>query len=176
MFATLCTNIVLIVFHLPKLFLVILISAQVVQAHLLIWLSFPLNLVCAVVLPCILPLGTSDHYGFELALKRKLPSVYKTQPRTIWRYDHADFQTANELLETVTGNLSLWMILMWPGKTGRPNLCQSWTTSSQKEPTMTIKELTKSICARNLAYKRAKRTGASQHFLSISVKEMKLSN
>ena len=47
------------------------------------------------------PLGTSDHYGFELALKWKLPNVSKTQPRTIWRYDHADFQTANELLETV---------------------------------------------------------------------------
>ena len=25
----------------------------------------------------------------------------KTQPRTIWRYNHADFQIANELFETV---------------------------------------------------------------------------
>ena len=43
------------------------------------------------------PLGTSDHYRFELALKWMFPSLSKTRPRTIWRYDHADFQTVNEL-------------------------------------------------------------------------------
>ena len=47
LFANLCTNIVLIVFHLPKLYSFL---AQVVQAHLLIWLSFPVNLVCAAAL------------------------------------------------------------------------------------------------------------------------------
>ena len=54
------------------------------------------------------PLGNSDHYEFELSLKWKLPNLSQTQLRirTIWRNDHADFETANELLRLLTGNLS----------------------------------------------------------------------
>ena len=78
----------------------------------------------------------------------------------------------------LTGNLSLWMILMWTGKTGRSDLCRSWT-SVYRKPHFTAKkylpwlskELNKSIiCVRKLAYKSAKKTGASQHFLSYKRK------
>ena len=143
-----------------------------VQAHLLIWLSFPVNLVCAVVL------GTSDHYGFELALKWKLPNVSKTQPRTIWRYDHADFQIANELFETVD-----WESLIvddidvdwrnWEIKfmSIMDQYVQKTTLPAKKYLPWLSKELTKSIRVRKLAYKSARRIGASRHFLSYNRKK-----
>ena len=49
----------------------------------------------------ISPLSTSDHYGFELSLNWKLTKLSTSHSRTIKRYDHADFETANELLEMV---------------------------------------------------------------------------
>ena len=118
------------------------------------------------------PLGTSDHCGLELSLKWKVLNLSKQ--RIVWRYDHADFQTANELLETVNWNFSWKVTLMW---LERQNLCLSWTSVCQKTTIPTkrnlswlSKELTKSICARNLAYKCAKKTGALQHFLSYKCK------
>ena len=36
-----------------------------------------------------------------MSVKWKLPNLLKTHPRTIWRYAHADFQAANQLLEAV---------------------------------------------------------------------------
>ena len=118
-------------------------------------------------------LMTSSHTVIVHQLKWKLPSVPKTQPRTIWRYDHADFQTANELLENVD-----WESLIvddidvawqnWETKfMSIMDQCVPKTTlPAKKNLPWLSKELTKSIRARNSAYKRAKRTRASQHFLS----------
>ena len=143
-----------------------------VQAHLIIDLAFISCQSSLCSCSTILPLGTSDHYGFELALKWKLPSVSKTQPITIWRYDHADFQIANELLETVD-----WESLIvddidvawqnWEIKfMSIMDQCVPETTLPAKKylPWLS-KELTKSIHV-----KCAKRTGASQHFLSYKRK------
>ena len=93
------------------------------------------------------------------------------------RYDHADFQTANELLETVD-----WESLIvddidvawqnWETKfMSIMNQCVLKTTiPTKKNLPWLLKELNKSIRARNVAYKRAKRTGASQLFLSYKRK------
>ena len=45
------------------------------------------------------PLGTSDHNGVQLSLKWKTNNPVRTKTKEIWRYNLADFETANSILE-----------------------------------------------------------------------------
>lgn len=165
----------LIVFHLLKLYLPILISAQVAMVHILIDLAFIScwsNLHSCSTIP---PLGTSDHFGVELSLiKWELPNLSKTRPRKVWRYDH-DFQTANELLETVD-----WESLIvddidvaWQNweKTFMNIMDQcvpKTTLPAKKNLPWLSKELTKSVP--ETWHTNMQRTVASLHFLSYKRK------
>ena len=62
----------------------------------LVLLSAPSQLVRCEVIP---PLGNSDHNGINLLVKcfRNPPPV-KSRKRTIWRYSHADFDQAHNLI------------------------------------------------------------------------------
>ena len=45
------------------------------------------------------PISNSDHNGLILKWSRKLLPYYaKPTSRTVWKYSHADFEKANELL------------------------------------------------------------------------------
>ena len=46
-------------------------------------------------------LGNSDHQGVYISLKCQLPTPYvqHTGNRTIWRYGHADFNRASQMLD-----------------------------------------------------------------------------
>ena len=45
------------------------------------------------------PLGSSDHLGVHLALKRSIICSAPSDQWTIWRYKYADYEKAAELLE-----------------------------------------------------------------------------
>jgi hypothetical protein len=47
------------------------------------------------------PLGTSDHYGLLTTFSLYSSSPNSLVPRKIWRYKHADFELANDLLSQV---------------------------------------------------------------------------
>ena len=62
----------------------------------LVLMSVPSQLVNCSVIP---PLGNSDHNGIDLTLKWSCNThPVKTSKRTIWRYAHADFDKANQLI------------------------------------------------------------------------------
>ena len=59
-------------------------------------MSVPSQLVNCSVIP---PLGNSDHNGINVTLKwSRNTHPVKTSKRTIWRYAHADFDKANQLI------------------------------------------------------------------------------
>ena len=47
------------------------------------------------------PLGSSDHNGVQLSLKWKSCNTARTKRRKIWRYDQADFDSANLILSSI---------------------------------------------------------------------------
>ena len=125
-------------------------------------ISDPSKLSSCAVIP---PLGTSDHNGLHLKLKWKKTNPIRNKQRKVWRYKHADFEAANTMLESVD-----WSELL------AGDINQTWTAWRQKFmdvmekciqlatlpdkrnlPWLNI-ELTKSMKARNLAYKKAKRS------------------
>ena len=113
-------------------------------------------------------LGNSDHYGIELSLKWKFLNLSKTHLRTLWRYDHANFETAKELLETVDLESLIADDTDVAWQNGVTEFMSIMDQCVPKTATPTkwnlpwlSKELTKSIHTRNLAYKCAKRTGTA---------------
>ena len=49
------------------------------------------------------PLGSSDHNGVRVSLKWKLNNTARSNSRRIWRYDLADFESANTALSCYVG-------------------------------------------------------------------------
>ena len=47
------------------------------------------------------PLGTSDHNGIQCSFKWKTNNPLKANARKVWRYKLADFDTANNLLDSI---------------------------------------------------------------------------
>ena len=112
------------------------------------------------------PLGSSDHSGVQLLLKWKSRNTARTKCRKVWRYDQADFDSANSALSSINWDSTLchtddinelWMI--WKGKF--MSIMQQYipqtTLNSKRNLPWLNRDLTKSMRARNLAYKRAKR-------------------
>ena len=51
---------------------------------------------------CVIPpLATSDHNGIQCSLKWKASNPLKASARKVWRYNLADFDTANNLLDSM---------------------------------------------------------------------------
>ena len=129
------------------------------------------------------PLGTSDHNGVQLSIKWRSINRMKTAKRRIWRYDLADFETANSLLESTdfTNLLNCDIDQAWSNWK-----CKFLSVMEQCIPHKTIQkkrnlpwlnfELTKSMRARNLAYKRAKRSGKHNHWRAFQMKRNKVAN
>ena len=47
------------------------------------------------------PLGTSDHNGIQCSFNWKTNNPLKANARKVWRYKLADFDTANNLLDSI---------------------------------------------------------------------------
>ena len=128
----------------------------------LVFISCPDKLLSCVTVP---PLGGSDHLGVHLAFKKNSSPVVPSNQRTVWRYKLANFERACELLDKVN-----WTEVL----SGDINkAAQQWeeqflNVMEQCIPKVTItpghnlpwltKDLQQAFRARNLAYKRAKRT------------------
>ena len=131
-------------------------------------ISDPSKLLSCSVIP---PLGASDHNGVQLSIKWRTSNHVRNKKIKIWRYGLADFETVNSLLESIDYNSLL-----------NSNIDQAWNnwkckflsimdqciphTIVQKKRNLPWPntELTKSMRARNLAYKRAKRSGKLNHW------------
>ena len=64
----------------------------------LVFISCPERLLSCETVP---PLGSSDHLGVQLAIRRNITHNHPPNQRTIWRYKYADYEKATELLEHV---------------------------------------------------------------------------
>ena len=112
------------------------------------------------------PLSTSDHNGLQLELKWKKGNPIRNKPRKIWRYKFADFEAANTMLETVnwtellTGDINqTWKAWKRQYMDIMEKCIPQATLPNQRNLPWLNNELTKSMSARNLAYKKAKRSG-----------------
>ena len=61
----------------------------------LVFISCPERLLLCETVP---PLGSSDHLGVQLAIRRNIAHNRPSNQRTIWRYKYADYEKATELL------------------------------------------------------------------------------
>ena len=136
---------------------------------------------CAVVPP----LGTSDHKGVQLSLKWRTSNPRRTKPRKVWRYNQADFESANSILSSVD-----WADLLsqlddidqvwekWKDKfmSVMEQCIPQATLSDRRNLPWLDRKLTKSMRARNLAYKRAKRTMNPNHWSVYKKKRNNVAN
>ena len=60
----------------------------------LVFISCPERLLSCETVP---PLGSSDHLGVQLAIRRNITHNRPSNQRTIWRYKYADYEKATEL-------------------------------------------------------------------------------
>ena len=131
----------------------------------LVLLSAPSQLVRCEVIP---PLGNSDHNGINLSVKcfRNPPPV-KSRKRTIWRYSHADFDQANNLisaadwtfLDDETDMDLLWS--MWEKRfmTIMEECIPKATISPRHNLPWMNRHIRSKIRKRNSAYRKGKETG-----------------
>ena len=132
-------------------------------------LSTPSLLQSCAIIP---PIGNSDHNGFLLRLKWKSScQQVQSQPRTIWRYAHADFGKACELINSTDWdalivnhdvNLSLhnwehpFLQIM--------DVCiPKGTLPKRQNLPWVSKNVLRAMRKRNRLYKRAKKTGTVTH-------------
>ena len=107
------------------------------------------------------PLGSSDHLGVQLAIKRNITHNCPSNLRTIWRYKYADYEKVTELLECVD-----WSNIL---SSDIDTAAQMWeehflNIMEQCMPTITVSprsnlpwlsnDLRKIFCARNAAFNR----------------------
>ena len=95
----------------------------------LVFISCPDRLHSCETVP---PLGSSDHLGVHLALKRSITRNAPLNQRTIWRYKYADYEKAAERLNVWTGlmySLATWIQQLRCGKNGSSTL---WCNAFQK--------------------------------------------
>ena len=136
---------------------------------------------CAVVPP----LGRSNHKGVQLSLKWRTSNPRRTKPRKVWRYNQADFEPANSILSSVD-----WADFLsqsddidqvwekWKDKfmSVMEQCIPQATLSDRRNLPWLDRELTKSMRARNLAYKRAKRTMNPNHWSVYKKKRNNVAN
>ena len=133
----------------------------------LVFISCPERLLLCETVP---PLGSSDHLGVQLAIKRNIAHNRPSNQRTIWRYKYADYEKATELLEHVD-----WSDVL---SSDMDTAAQMWeecflnimeqcipkiTISSHSNLPWLSNDLKKIFRARNAAFKQAKRTGLPNH-------------
>ena len=123
----------------------------------LVFISCPERLLSCETVP---PLGSSDHLGVQLAIRRNITHNRPSNQRTIWRYKHADYEKATELLEHVDwcDVLSSDMdtaAQMWEERF--LNIMEQYipkiTISSHSNLPWLSNDLKKIFCARNIAFK-----------------------
>ena len=124
-------------------------------SHDLALISDLFRLSCCSVLP---PLGMSDDNGVQLSLMLKNSNLVRSKQREIWRYNLADFETVNSILESFHNTLLNGDINQAWDKWRRAFM----SVMEQYIPQATLSwlnvELTISMRARNIAYKCAKRS------------------
>ena len=96
------------------------------------------------------PLGRFDHNGRQLSLKWRISNPVRMKRRKIWRYNLADFETANSIPQATLSD--------------KCNL-----------PWLNV-ELTKSMQARNLAYKCAKWSHKLNNWYTCRMKRNEIAN
>ena len=147
-----------------------------------VFLSHPQQLKQCCVAP---PLGTSDHNYINLNVTYRCGTTKynKKSNRTIWRYQQADFDRANNLLNEVN-----WDELL------EGDVDQMWYAWEEKFmsimyqciPTAKLlvkssvpwlnRDITKAMRARNLAFRHVKRTRRSVHLNDYKKKRNKVAN
>ena len=136
-------------------------------------ISNPSMLSACSVIP---PLGSSDHNGIQLSLKWRSSNTARTKPRKIWRYNQAYYDLANSILTDTDWEHILQQSNdineLW--KTWKDTFmsvmqrCIPQTTLSDKCNLPWLnRDLTKYMRARNLAFKRAKRSNITRHWNKI---------
>ena len=161
----------MILFCLHRLSLSQLTCHPLAVNHLLIlfFLSHPSYLHHCYTSP---PLGTSDHFCINIGISPRQGSTnsVKTSPRTIWRYNHADFELANKLLsafkwdEILCGNIDqIWT--KWENQfmAVMEQCIPIATLTSKKNLPWLNRNIIKAIRERNRAFKRAKKSRKSEH-------------
>ena len=119
------------------------------------------------------PLANSDHLGLHISLQLKVPTLSKrshSRSRTIWRYSHADFDLAQQLIaetnwdDLITDDIdSSW--LNWQSKfleimeTCIPH--RVLPPRRRRNLPWLSKGLVQAMRRRNALFKRAKRSGSS---------------
>ena len=145
----------------------------------LVLISNPSTLSSCTVIP---PLASSDHNGIQFSLKWKPSSRKPTKKRKVWRYNQANFELANSMLSSVNWDDLLsgcndtdeaWK--SWKTKVMEECIPQTVLPSKRNLPWM-ISELTKSLRARNLFYKRAKRNNSYRLWQKYKMKRNKVAN
>ena len=148
----------------------------------LVFLSNPQQLKHCYVAP---PLGTSDHNCISLSVSQRGSSTRSTKksPRTVWRYQCADFAKANELLDDVdweellTGDVDqMWQAWEHKFMSVMHRCIPTAQLSSKRNLPWINKTITKAIRARNLAFRRAKHSGREHHKDNYKQKRNKVTN
>ena len=144
----------------------------------LIFLSHPQLLKQCHVAP---PLGTSDHNCIHLSVTHRChtskPS--KKSQRTIWRYQQADFNRANDLLdeidweELLNGDVDqMWSA--WEDKF--MSIMQQCIPTTKLFVNSKAPWINKAMRARTLSFRRVKRTGRPEHRNDYKKKRNKVAN
>ena len=131
------------------------------------------------------PLGTSDHNCINLSVTHRcgITKHNKKSSRTIWRYQQADFDRANNLLnevnldELLEGDVDqMWYA--WEEKfMSIMHQCISTAKLLVKSSVPWLnRDITKAMRARNLAFRRVKRTKGSVHLNDYKKKRNKVAN
>ena len=148
----------------------------------LVFLSHPLLLKqCSVASP----LSNSDHNCIHLTVSHHSTTAKpnKKSRRTIWRYQQADFNRANELLDDVSWEdlLNGDVDEMWSHwekefmQVMRQCIPTTKLLVNSKAPWIN-KDIIKAMQARNLSFRRVKRTRRSEHRSDYKKKWNKVAN
>ena len=90
----------------------------------LVFMSSPDSLSLCSSMPC---LGSADHQGLCIVIQRAMSTPYtQLGKRTIWRYAHADFDHACEMLNEIDFSSMCLTQIQWTifGHAGKWHFCQ----------------------------------------------------
>ena len=112
------------------------------------------------------PIGNSDHNGILLQLKWKSnKQQVQPQPRPLWRYAHADFNKACDLIDNTNWDalIDINMSLQnWEQQFMKETIPKRTVPKRQNLPWLSKNALW-AMRKRNYLYRQAKRTGLPEH-------------
>ena len=117
------------------------------------------------------PLSNSDHMGVLINLSQKSPKAEKSQGRLIWRYAHADWDKACELINqfnwdsVLSDNIELsWKLWSKHFLSIMAQLIPNRVIPTRHNLPWLNKSIIQSMKKRNQLFKKGKRTGDFRQF------------